>query len=836
MDMATQPTQQATQGATQKYLVEKFTQEQIDNNIVCRVICTTGSRPIQDLRVDINKVILEKESIKKKWIFGRNPDSDYHLGNIMRLSSKHFMIMLGEDGNLLLKDTSTNGTWLNSHRMEKNNNQILSQGDEISVGLPVESDTVNLVIFINEKFKYALELANADHLNKNGIKSKIPGLSNTSFAESLQQGIFKDFAINDEVVGTGAFATVKKAVERTTGKTFAVKIINKRKVMGNLSGVSRELDILQKLKHDRIVRLKGFYQDNDNYYLVMEFVSGGDLMDFVAAHGAVGEDAGREITRQILEAVAYMHAKGISHRDLKPDNILIEQDDPVLVKITDFGLAKVQDNTTFMKTFCGTLAYVAPEVISGKIDNSQDENTIEYSSMVDMWSLGCLVYVILTGHLPFSGSTQNELYKQINRASYHEGPLREFRISSEARDFIESLIQVDPNKRLSAKEALNHKWIKLGLLSQESFSNSVGNSQISLSQSSSQQKILENMNDEEFENVKAQRKQQVEKLKQIEEKEEMQKSQEKENQFKDGFRVPDGQVIRLTQSKPTEASNAIAQIKSKSPLNNNKKIIKNGVFLILEPIKDSLVTKNINIKQGSNPFVFGRSDSCNASIRDSRLSRVHSIIYKARHITGNSVYESPAMGLDDIWYYQNGSNFGVVNDVKLEKGKKAIIHDGDIIKIFSDRFSKETIAFKVRIVDDTGLFNNGYAMENEKTEAIYMTDNEVNLMKTIMTKIEEQSLRGKRKRVSSSQQLSQHESFSIDKNYSKNKQPTSSLPRDEESNIVSPDIEPRSEVEKEIMEDLMERFYASDEEKPVKKSKRARLDPSDTASANMQFY
>nr|4PDP_A Chain A, Serine/threonine-protein kinase RAD53 [Saccharomyces cerevisiae]4PDP_B Chain B, Serine/threonine-protein kinase RAD53 [Saccharomyces cerevisiae]4PDS_A Chain A, Serine/threonine-protein kinase RAD53 [Saccharomyces cerevisiae]4PDS_B Chain B, Serine/threonine-protein kinase RAD53 [Saccharomyces cerevisiae] len=335
-----------------------------------------------------------------------------------------------------------------------------------------------------------------------------PGLTSSTASSMVanKTGIFKDFSIIDEVVGQGAFATVKKAIERTTGKTFSVKIISKRKVIGNMDGVTRELEVLQKLNHPRIVRLKGFYEDTESYYMVMEFVSGGDLMDFVAAHGAVGEDAGREISRQILTAIKYIHSMGISHRDLKPDNILIEQDDPVLVKITAFGLAKVQGNGSFMKTFCGTLAYVAPEVIRGKdtsVSPDEYEERNEYSSLVDMWSMGCLVYVILTGHLPFSGSTQDQLYKQIGRGSYHEGPLKDFRISEEARDFIDSLLQVDPNNRSTAAKALNHPWIKMSPLGSQSYGDF---SQISLSQSLSQQKLLENMDDAQYEFVKAQRK------------------------------------------------------------------------------------------------------------------------------------------------------------------------------------------------------------------------------------------------------------------------------------------------------------------------------------------
>ena len=451
---ATQPTQ-ATQ-ATQRYLIEKFTQEQISENIVCRIICTSGTTPIQDLSVDLQEVLAIHKPIKKVWTFGRSPRADYRLTASNRYSNRHFEILLGEDCNLLLRDTSTNGTYLNGQKVAKEQNQLLSQGDEISVGVGVAGDVTNLVVFINEKFRPAYERARAN------------SPANTTPNTALQQcGIHKEFSIQDEVVGQGAFATVKKAAERATGKTYAVKIINKRKAMGNAAGVTAELSVLQQMDHPRIVRLRAFYEDETNYYMVMEFVSGGDLMDFVAAHGPVGEDAGREITRQVLDAVRYIHALGISHRDLKPDNILIEQDDPVLVKITDFGLAKVQSAERAMSTFCGTLAYVAPEVIGGRgepreIQGATQEARAHYSSLVDMWSLGCLVYVILTGHLPFSGSTQAELYEKIRAGSYHDAPLREYRISAQARSFLDGLLQVDPARRMSAAAALRHPWVRGG--------------------------------------------------------------------------------------------------------------------------------------------------------------------------------------------------------------------------------------------------------------------------------------------------------------------------------------------------------------------------------------
>ncbi|CCD25028.1 serine/threonine/tyrosine protein kinase RAD53 NDAI_0E02110 [Naumovozyma dairenensis CBS 421] len=766
MDYTTQPTQQATQ-ATQKFLIQKFSQEQIDENIVCRIICTNGTIPIRDLKVKSIATILTMETpIKKIWTFGRNANIvDYHLGDISRLSNKHFQILLGEDGNLLIKDTSTNGTWLNGDRLRKDKNQLLSQGDEITVGVGVKDDILSLVLFINEKFKKALmerkhhgvsTLNSNSNSNSNSEDSK---KSIDSIGEDAKfQGIFKDYEIQDEVVGQGAFATVKKAVERSTGKTFAVKIISKRKVMGsNMDGVSRELEVLQRLDHPRIVRLKGFYEDHENYYMLMEFVSGGDLMDFVAAHGAVGEDAGREISRQILEAIKYIHSMGISHRDLKPDNILIEQDDPVLVKITDFGLAKVQDNGTFMKTFCGTLAYVAPEIISGKNDGELRENADansernEYSSLVDMWSMGCLVYVILTGHLPFSGSTQKQLYKQISRGSYHEGPLKDFRISDEARDFIDSLLQVKPNDRLTAEKALEHPWIKMAQFSQSFVKNNSVNSvnetddkdscfQVSLTDSLSQQKLLENMDDAQYEFLKAQRKEQ---LRQFED-------MNKPSQPK-GFKIPGNPLIRYTQQpKVPRQSQSQSQSNEKGKLDNvlknnprhnnsgnSKKTKKkaDGKFLTLRPLRESRIQESIPLSQGINPFFFGRSDDCNCRIEDSRLSRVHCFILKKRHAVGDSIYESPAQGLDDIWYCHSGSNVSYVNDIKLEQGSKCLLQHGDEIKIICDWQHNFVIGFKVEINDSTGLFNDGMSpFETSKTirAIVSQTDDEKSLVKRLI--------------------------------------------------------------------------------------------------------
>lgn len=820
MENITQPTQQSTQ-ATQRFLIEKFSQEQIGENIVCRVICTTGQIPIRDLSADISQVLKEKRSIKKVWTFGRNPACDYHLGNISRLSNKHFQILLGEDGNLLLNDISTNGTWLNGQKVEKNSNQLLSQGDEITVGVGVESDILSLVIFINDKFKQSLEQNKVDRIRsnlKNTSKIASPGLTSSTASSIVanKTGIFKDFSIIHEVVGQGAFATVKKAIERTTGKTFAVKIISKRKVIGNMDGVTRELEVLQKLNHPRIVRLKGFYEDTESYYMVMEFVSGGDLMDFVAAHGAVGEDAGREISRQILTAIKYIHSMGISHRDLKPDNILIEQDDPVLVKITDFGLAKVQGNGSFMKTFCGTLAYVAPEVIRGKdtsVSPDEYEERNEYSSLVDMWSMGCLVYVILTGHLPFSGSTQDQLYKQIGRGSYHEGPLKDFRISEEARDFIDSLLQVDPNNRSTAAKALNHPWIKMSPLGSQSYGDF---SQISLSQSLSQQKLLENMDDAQYEFVKAQRKLQME-----------QQLQEQDQEDQDGkiqgFKIPAHAPIRYTQPKSIEAETREQKLLHSNNTANVKSSKKkgNGRFLTLQPLPDSIIQESLEIQQGVNPFFIGRSEDCNCKIEDNRLSRVHCFIFKKRHAVGKSMYESPAQGLDDIWYCHTGTNVSYLNNNRMIQGTKFLLQDGDEIKIIWDKNNKFVIGFKVEINDTTGLFNEGLGMLQEQRVVLKQTAEEKDLVKKLTQMMAAQ--RANQPSASSS-------------SMSAKKPPVSDTNNNSNNSVLNDLVEsPINANTGNILKRIHSVSLSQSQIDPSKKVKRAKLDQTSKGPENLQF-
>lgn len=683
----TQPTQ--TQPTQQSPMTQLETNEE-DGNVIGRLICTSGQYQTFSLQVN-----------KSQWVFGRNVDCDFVVNNSTRFLNKHFKLWINNnDKSLWIQDLSTNGTYLNNNRLVKGSNYMLNQGDEISMGNGIKKDEIKFVLLFSNGFNLA---------KNNGDKRMI-----------ADEGIYKDFIIKNETIGQGAFATVKKVVERATGDSYAVKIINRRKALntgGGMVEVERELNILRQLDHPSIVYLKAFYEDMDNYYLVMEFIPGGDLMDFVSANGAIGEEATQVITKQILKGINYVHKLGISHRDLKPDNILIMQDDPILVKITDFGLAKISDNSTFMKTFCGTLAYVAPEVVTGKYGSSQTppsqlsqaEETL-YSSLVDIWSLGCLVYVLLTSHLPFNGKTQQQMFSKIKKGEYHESPLNSYKISETGIDFLKGCLQVDPRKRMNAEAALRHPWlINVDDGMEDDFTDSP---KISLSQSQSQQlrKIDNGIP--------------VTSMSKIDEDIMMRPLDKKrENEFK----VPK-RVIPLPQTQPPVNPNAAAgniignttgsqlhDIPEKDSFTPNKRAKTNDgqglrmdTVINLIPTSDSMYSETIYIPQGGNPYSVGRNGSCDYFVNDDRMSKIHCLINRKKHpIVKSSIYELPKHGLDDIWLLDFSTNSCYINDQVIGKGNKVQIFNNDKISFFRDTNLKQNLSFIVKINEPLGHYNNG---------------------------------------------------------------------------------------------------------------------------------
>jgi serine/threonine protein kinase len=212
--------------------------------------------------------------------------------------------------------------------------------------------------------------------------------------------------------------------------------------------------MLREIEHPFIIKLEDVFLDDKHVYIVLELVRGGDLFDRIVDRGRYSEDDARELMVRVLTSVSYLHSKDIVHRDLKPENILlVSKENHYDVKITDFGLAK-QANKDGLKTFCGTPQYFAPEVLKRR-------NTVRgagrYGKEADLWSLGVILYITLSGTHPFHDST---LFDQISKAHYSfDGP-EWTNISEDAKDLVKRLLMRNPKKRLTALQALEHPFFR----------------------------------------------------------------------------------------------------------------------------------------------------------------------------------------------------------------------------------------------------------------------------------------------------------------------------------------------------------------------------------------
>ncbi|KAK7198953.1 mitogen-activated protein kinase kinase 3 [Novymonas esmeraldas] len=257
-----------------------------------------------------------------------------------------------------------------------------------------------------------------------------------------------------ELIGSGSYGSVWTATRRTGAKeTYAVKRIDKRQAGAKgLRSVMGEVETMSLLSHPNIVKLEETFQDDSCLSIVMEYLPGGSLQHRIDRQ-SVSETETRRFITQLLMAVEYIHEKGIVHRDLKPSNCLLSQND-LVVKISDFGLSVFAGNEQCLTTCCGTLHFMAPEILLEK----------NYGKPVDMWAMGVMAHVIFLGRYPFQARTEAALTKEICRG-YHppEDGVGAVRCPPPLQDFISQLLLYDPHRRMTAKDALKHPWIKEGL-------------------------------------------------------------------------------------------------------------------------------------------------------------------------------------------------------------------------------------------------------------------------------------------------------------------------------------------------------------------------------------
>lgn len=261
---------------------------------------------------------------------------------------------------------------------------------------------------------------------------------------------FKEkYLINDDVdpIGVGGFSVVKEGTVRSTGEKVAVKIVP----ACYATDIKREAETMKKIQNPHILEMHDIFSAEKNVFMVTELALGGDLFGIVEEYTYLPEYESREITRRVLLGVEYLHSKGVVHRDLKPQNILCcSEQDITQVKIGDFGLSKILSADSLLKTRCGSPHYLAPEVLTCP----------SYDAKVDIWSVGVIVYVMLTGSLPFFSEDIREVIKHVMLAEY-TWP-EDVQVSGLAKDFVRRLVDKDPARRPTASECLKHPWVAMG--------------------------------------------------------------------------------------------------------------------------------------------------------------------------------------------------------------------------------------------------------------------------------------------------------------------------------------------------------------------------------------
>ncbi|XP_039761685.1 serine/threonine-protein kinase MARK2-like isoform X10 [Pararge aegeria] len=251
-----------------------------------------------------------------------------------------------------------------------------------------------------------------------------------------------------KTIGKGNFAKVKLAKHVPTGKEVAIKIIDKTQLNpSSLQKLFREVRIMKMLDHPNIVKLFQVIETEKTLYLVMEYASGGEVFDYLVLHGRMKEKEARAKFRQIVSAVQYCHQKRIIHRDLKAENLLL--DGEMNIKIADFGFSNEFTPGAKLDTFCGSPPYAAPELFQGKKYDGPE---------VDVWSLGVILYTLVSGSLPFDGSTLRELRERVLRGKYRIP----FYMSTDCENLLKKFLVLNPAKRASLESIMRDKWMNTG--------------------------------------------------------------------------------------------------------------------------------------------------------------------------------------------------------------------------------------------------------------------------------------------------------------------------------------------------------------------------------------
>ncbi|KAK7018876.1 Pkinase-domain-containing protein [Favolaschia claudopus] len=395
----------------------------------------------------LHRVELEKigPQIPVEVKIGRNP-SNLVIFPGFKISNFHAIIRWNGEENagseIIIEDKSSNGTFVNGEKIGKGSHRLLKDGNEIAFGVATRS--------IEQDGLYDYRFI---------FRDLVSGV--------VKRALYNSYDLSTEL-GKGSFATVYKALHKASGEWVAVKVIHETKRQAGPTATinteakqaaqnintSREINIMENLRHPNICQLREvFWNANGSIDLVLELIEGGDLLDFILKHGGLDENMSKHITFQLCQALAYIHEKGITHRDLKPENVLLTAHNPPIVKVADFGLAKIVDSMTMLKTMCGTPSYLAPEVVS-------QHNNSGYDSLVDSWSVGVILFSMISNTTPFIDSSDQDLRTRILTREIEWGQLDLKPLSDNVHDFIRRLLEFQPCDRMKLADALLHPWFE----------------------------------------------------------------------------------------------------------------------------------------------------------------------------------------------------------------------------------------------------------------------------------------------------------------------------------------------------------------------------------------
>lgn len=280
-----------------------------------------------------------------------------------------------------------------------------------------------------------------------------PAMQAPAEEEINAEDFFSQYQI-DRSIGASHYSRVYLATHTSTGRQVCLKVILKQG--DDCFTIDKAVDVVQEISSPHLVQILNSFEDENMIVIVMEHIPGGDLFDWISRKGTISEAAIAVIVKHILVGLKVLHENGIIHRDLKPENILVSDSEignQRIIKLTDHCIANTIDMNAHLSALCETEIFSAPEILKNE----------DYSISTDMWSLGVLVFILLSGRRPFEEDEREQIFKKVTSGEYSMETGEWEIVTDEGRDFVTRLLQVNPGDRMTVDDAFRHPWLNVEL-------------------------------------------------------------------------------------------------------------------------------------------------------------------------------------------------------------------------------------------------------------------------------------------------------------------------------------------------------------------------------------